>query len=143
MNNYFAAEALILTQLEQLNDSFRQIGAGRSLEAIREHPGAVPALFLIYDGQKPDLGAGREQAIHQQWLLVVVVRSARQMENGIQERIEAGPLLIRLCETLIGWQPDSEHGPLTLNTAPGPVYHHGYGYYPLRMSTRLILRGLS
>jgi hypothetical protein len=141
MNNYFAAEALILERLQNLNAEFRLITTGRTLQDIQNHPAPVPALYLIYDGQEPYMGAGQEQAINQHWLLVITVRSARDRVTGAYERLEAGPLLIQLCETLIGWQPSAEYGPLTLNTAPGPIYNDGFGYYPARFSTRLILRG--
>jgi hypothetical protein len=142
VNNFFATEELILTRLESLNGLFRLISTGRSLPELKNHPGPVPALYLIYGGQKPYLGAGLEQAIHQQWSVVIVVRSAHNSATGAGEREEAGPLLIRVCETLLGWQANSETGPLTLQSTPGPTAHNGYGYYPLQWSSRLILRGL-
>ncbi|MBF0445038.1 MAG: hypothetical protein HQL68_05570 [Magnetococcales bacterium] len=141
MSNYFAAESLILNQLQSLGNDFKLISTGRSLKELFNHPGPTPALYLIYDGQEPFMGAGQEQVIDQQWLLVVVVRCARETTAGAFERLEAGPLINKLFTTLLGWQPHNEFGPLTLKTAPGSVYNNGYGYYPVCFSTRFTLRG--
>jgi hypothetical protein len=141
MSNYFAAESLIINQLQSLEADFKLISTGRSLKELFNHPSPTPALYLLYDGHKPLMGAGQEQVIDQQWMLVVVVRCARQTTAGAYERLEAGPLINKLFTTLIGWQPNSEFGPLTLKTAPSPVYNNGYGYYPMCFSTQLTLRG--
>ncbi len=141
MTNYFAAESLILQRLQTLADDFRLITTGRSLKEIQEHPAPTPALYLIYDGQKSIIGAGKQQAIDQQWLVVIAVRSARDRISGAHERLEAGPLLIKICETLIGWQPDTEYGPLGLGSAPGPLHGDGMGYYPALFYTRMVLKG--
>ncbi|MBF0380687.1 MAG: hypothetical protein HQL69_06700 [Magnetococcales bacterium] len=141
MSNYFAAEELILNQLQSLTDGFKLINTGRSIKELFNHPGPVPALYLIYDGQKPFMGAGVEQVIDQQWLLVVVVRCARETTSGTFERLEAGPLINSICSTLLGWKPNSDYGPLTLTTAPGPIYNNGYGYYPICFSTRFTIKG--
>ncbi|MBF0358949.1 MAG: hypothetical protein HQL70_10105 [Magnetococcales bacterium] len=141
MSNYFAAENLILNKLDNLNSDFKLITSARNLQELQNHPGPSPALYLIYDGQEPFMGAGSAQIIDQSWLTVIVVRSARDTVTGAFERLEAGPLIIKLCEALLGWQPDSQYGALTIKTAPGPIYNNGLGYYPVRFSTRLTLRG--
>ncbi len=142
MDDFFSAESLLLDRLQTLQGAFRLITTARSQKALQDQPGPVPALYLVYDGQEPFLGAGQEQAIDQQWLLITVVRTGRETVSGSEERAMSGPLLIQLCETLIGWQPGAEYGPLTFKKVSGPLYHNGYGFYPLRVSTRLILRGL-
>lgn len=141
MSNYFAVEGLILDRLRSSVGDFRLITTGRNLAGVQDHPGPVPAIYLIYDGQKPHMGAGLEQVIDQSWLLVIVVRSVRDLVAGSSERLDAGGLLLQVCEALLGWKPDGEYGPLTLNTAPGPTYDNGFGYYPVRFGTRMILRG--
>ncbi|MBF0193483.1 MAG: hypothetical protein HQL71_02955 [Magnetococcales bacterium] len=141
MNNYFAAEALILNQLKNLENEFKLISTTRSLKELINHPSPTPALFLIYDGQEPFMAAGKEQVVDQQWLLVIVVRCARQTAAGAYERLEAGPLINTIATALIGWQPNNDFGPLALTTAPGPVYNNGYGYYQVRFSTRFTIRG--
>lgn len=141
MDDYFAAERLILDRLQGLSSHFRLIGSGRSLKDLPLHPGPVPALYLLYDGQIPYRMAGQEQAIDQRWLLVTVVRSAREVASGTYERMEAGPLLIQVCGRLLGWSPSEIFGPLTLHTTPAPLIQEGFGYYPLGLTTRVVLNG--
>lgn len=140
MDDFFSAQALIITQLMEQVPELRLVRGARDLASVRERPGTAPAAYVLYDGQNARIGAGREQMVEQKWMVVTVVRNARDAVFGHGERQEAGPILLHICQTLLGWQPGSEHGALSLIHAPGPSFKDGFGFYPLCFTTRVVLR---
>lgn len=142
MNDYFSAQELILVRLIQQLPEFRLVRGARDLASVRARPGASPSAYVLYNGQEALVGAGREQAVAQQWLVVVVVKNLRDSVGGQGERQEVGPLLIQVCQALLGWKPGEEHGALAMANAPGPTFHEGFGFYPLMFTTRVIVQGI-
>ncbi|MEO5341068.1 MAG: hypothetical protein H7837_11235 [Magnetococcus sp. MYC-9] len=143
MNDLFAAQGLLIDRLSSQLPALRLVKGVRELATLHERPGTTPAAYVLYDGQDMRMGAGQAQVVDQRWLVVLVVRSRRELapvpaEGG--ERQEAGPLLIQLCRALLGWKPDAEHGPLALAQGPNPTFRDGFGFYTLRFVTRLTIR---
>lgn len=139
MDDYFAAEALILRRIAAELPDLRVVDGGRSLSEIQGRRSVSPAVYVLYDGQEALMGAQQAQVVAQKWVVVTMVRNARAWGTG--ERGEAGLLMVRLCQALLGWQPGPDHGPLTMATAPGPLFQGGVGFYPLRFITRIVLSG--
>ena len=140
MKDLFSAQALIITQLTEQVPELRVVRGARDLPSIRERPGTTPAAYVLYDGQDAGVGAGREQVVEQKWLVVVVIRNARDALFGQGERQEGGPVLLHICQPLLGWQPGPEYGALSLIHTPAPSFNEGFGFYPLRFATRMVLR---
>lgn len=140
MDDLFAIQSLLIARLQEQIPELRLVRGARDLVSVQEQPGTAPSAYVIYDGQEAGIGAGQEQMVEQKWLVVTVVRNVRGALFGGEERQEAGPLLLHTCQTLLGWQPGSEFGALSLIHAPGPTFKQGFGFYPLRFSSRVILR---
>lgn len=143
MDNLLAAEPLLRERLLTSVTGIRSVRGARTLAEAGRHPPVSPSLFLVYEGAQRILGHGPNQAFDLHWLVVAAVRNPRAAEEGTQERHEAGALLMQICSALQGWEPDAEHGPLRMATPPEPLFHQGYGYYPLRFATRILIRGES
>lgn len=141
MNDYFAAEALILERLSSQIPAFRLVQGARDFAGVLEQTGVSPAIHLVYDGQEVRMGAGSAQAVDQLWLVVVAVKNVREATNGLGERQEAGPLLIQTCQALLGWRPGEDHGPMRMVSASGASFAQGVAFFPLRFSTRVMLQG--
>lgn len=140
MDDYFSAQALIVSQLMEQLPELRVVRGARDLASVREGVVTAPAAYVLYDGLDVRLGAGREQMVEQKWMVLSVVRHLQDALFGVGERQEAGPLLLRVCQTLLGWQPGPEHGALSMMNAPPPSFHDGFGFYPLRFTSRVVLR---
>ena len=140
MNDLFSAQPLIITRLSEQMSELHVVRGARDLASLRERSGRVPAAYVLYDGQEALIGAGQAQRVAQKWLVVAVVRHARDLVFGQGERQEAGVLLLRICQTILGWQPGPEHGALAMSHAPAPSFNEGFGFYPLRFMTRIVLR---
>ena len=140
MNDIFAAQGLIVTQLAEQVPQLRLVRGARDFASILERPGTPPAAYVLYDGQDGRIGAGQEQLVEQKWLVVAVVRNARDAIFGSGERLEAGPLLLHICQALLGWQPAPEYGALYLSNAPAPSFNGGFALFPLRFITRVIVK---
>ncbi|MBF0189786.1 MAG: hypothetical protein HQL99_01390 [Magnetococcales bacterium] len=139
MDDLFAAEHPILERLRLRIPAFRQVCAARSLEEIPAFTGTTPALYVLFDGHKPLVHAGHEQALEQRWLMVVAVRNGREADRGEGERREAGPLLWQVCQALVGWRPGPDHGPFRVSTTPGALVAEGVALFPLRFATRVVV----
>ncbi|MBF0401474.1 MAG: hypothetical protein HQL90_11975 [Magnetococcales bacterium] len=140
MNDLFAAQRLIINQLTAQVPGVRQVQGIRELAALHERPGTTPAAYVMYDGQELRMGAGQAQVVDQKWLVVLVTRHVRDNTHHNNERQEAGPLLVHVCRTLLGWQPGPDYGALSLIPAPNPSFRDGFGFYSLRFSTRITLQ---
>ena len=77
----------------------------------------------------------------QRWLTVVAVRNVASIRTGEPARQEAGGFLLQLLQTLPGWRPSPEHGPLVRIAAPRPGYDRGLGYFPLAFHTLVDTEG--
>lgn len=139
MEDLFSAQPLIIAQLLNQVSAFRVVRGARDLASIRSRPGTAPAAYVLYDGLDAGIGADRAQMVQQKWMIVTVVRNAREAAWGVGERQEAGLILRHVCHALLGWRPGPDHGPLTLIHAPSPSFDDAHGFYPLRFSSRTLL----
>jgi len=125
----------------ELEDDIRQVRLAAALEEINDAAPAAPAVWVVWAGDRIVEGAGpgqgAAQAIDQQWIVALLVRSARDAASGSGVIHAAGPLLARILAALMGWQPQGCRA-LRRIEAPRPSYVAGAGVYPLAFAARLI-----
>lgn len=144
MNDFLAAEPLMAARLREELPEVTVLGA-RDLATVRESGQVTPALHLLLDrfdvgDQTPD---GTAQEIVQQWLVILVVRSAEGVRGGAGAKGVAGPLLVRTIRALSGWlPPGGEFTPLRhLRPALRPEYSPGgFLYFPLSFTTSCVIQ---
>lgn len=138
MDDYFAAQSLIIDRLKEQIPGLRDARAMAEVEDAREVGRATPMAYVIYVGEvvkdDPESVALTEEVI-QHWLVLLVTRSTREMREGSGVRELAGPLLAQINAALLGWQPGASFAPLRKVTAPAPAYEDGYGYFPQVFTT--------
>lgn len=143
--DYLAAEDAIRQRLEAEVTAARAVLASAELASMQERGQITPALHVIYGGDTVPTGPGqvddgRYHVIHQRWLVIVAVRSARGQQTGTGARDEAGPLMTAVMQALAGWRPLPELGTLRRASAPGPAYSPGgYAYFPTAWDVPLIM----
>ena len=146
MNDLFYAQSQIMQQLTQEVPDLRLVRGVRALTDLQERPGNSPAAYVLYDGQEVRMAAGFAQVVDQKWLVVLVTRQARptaplpKIPPESDPRPQPGPLLIQLCRALLGWQAGADYGAFSLANAPNPYFREGFGFYPLRFITRLVIQ---
>ncbi len=79
--------------------------------------------------------SGRAFDCNQRWSLLLVVRNASQGLDKRPARIQAGPIISRLFDTLAGWHPGAPFGILRPVTAPSPFFEPGLFFYPMEFET--------
>jgi len=140
--DWLAVGSEIVARLESaLAGDVRQVRLAAALEEIGESAPASPAVWVAWGGDRVIDGAGpgqgAAQAIDQEWIVALLVRSAKDAASGAGVSLAAGPLLARILSALMGWQPEGVRA-LRRIDAPRPSYVAGTGVYPLAFVARLI-----
>jgi hypothetical protein len=148
--DFFSLEPLLIARLRATVTGIRVVLSGMDMDGLLDLPQQTPAIYVLYSdyGIADQVDADREARITQTWLVVVAVQSVRTPKSGTDVRHLAGPLLGNVLQSLLGWQPDSAHMPLQLETAPRWSYQPptakqqaGLLHIPLAFSTTLFLTG--
>lgn len=111
---------------------------------VEEQSQLAPAYYVVLESYAPtqEVGRGGVQQIEQQWVIYVVVRNAQGHASGQGVRDDAKQMIDVVLAALCGWRPSAEFTPLLMGTDTGPIYSDaGYGYFPVRFSTRCVVRG--
>lgn len=139
MINYLAAEPVLVERLKERLPATVQVLSAADLDGVKDTTQFVPAVHVLYGGHR--LGkspyVGCEQRL-QTWACVLVVRNRRGVA---EQRLEAGDLLARIEEALLGYKPSAEHTPLIGQDAPKPAYAPGVIYYTLVYQTTILIKG--
>lgn len=143
--DYLAAEELIITRLGPSGKNVtRHILSATDLAGVDEQKQLTPAVFVLYDGDRLGDSAGRNsgQMIYQKWLLIVAVRNVKGQKTGKGARDEAGPIITKVLDAMLGWSPGTDYQPMQRVVAPRPGYSPGgYAYFPLAFETRVTTGG--
>ena len=146
--NVLACYGALLAHLKNING----ISAVREIEdfsALKQSRRVVPQdgeLFVIFDGISPvdENNARRECRMELSFSLIL----AKSHFKPSAQTALVGETLARILVALQGWFPKGEKGQ-ALCSAPfrarnggaGIVYFEGFGLFPLRFSTEIILSG--
>lgn len=93
---FLAAEPLIVARLIEACPSARAVLTTRDLGGVQESSQVAPALHVCHDGWAIDevIGMGDTSRVVEHWLVVAVVRHARQGRDAAAAlREEAAPLV--------------------------------------------------
>ncbi len=144
MSNYLANEALIIARLTTQMPELLHVSGWTDYSKIEEAKLRTPSAYVIYDGDVigGDAGGGSAQRIEQQWGVIIVVRNVAS-RSGAEVRTEAGPLMARVLDLLMGWQPTTAARPLRRLPAPAPEYSQYVGYFPLLFAAPMINVGVN
>lgn len=139
--DWLSIGAQIVERLQgELSGELRQVRLAAAIEEIGDASPASPAVWVAWGGDRIADGAGpgqgAAQAIDQQWIVALLVRSAKDAASGGGVADKAGPLLARILAALMGWQPQGCRA-LRRVEAPRPTYLAGTGVYPLAFAARL------
>lgn len=135
--NYLALEPLIIDRLRDEIRCIDNIFSGADLASVKGCSQIVPALHVLYMGDRIPGGEGSsacdgaDQVLTQLWAVVVAVNNVTGILDGSEARQEAGPLISQVLETLQGWKPAQGFRALKRTTGPGPNYVEGFFYMPL------------
>lgn len=149
MDNYLAAESLILSRLKDRIAGVpqRDIAAAADLADVTEKQQRPKAIYVQYfddalvAGDKGKTFAGQAVAVDQLWLVVVMVRNVSDT-SGSQAREDAGPIVLEVLRSLQGFIPSSEHGALQRRNSPyRTTFRNGFCYVPMLFATRVSVAG--
>ena len=134
--------AQMVERLRASVPELRQVRMAVSIAELGEITPAAPAAWVVWDGDQiaDDARSGASQSVDQRWLVVLIVRSAKEADAGGGVVTEAGPLMSEVLSALMGWTPMGGMA-LRRTTAPTPGYQAGYGYYPLAFTCRIVASG--
>lgn len=143
---FLAPEAALITRLEEkltAASNAARVFTAAQMATIEERAQITPALYIVFEGYTPtqDVNGGRVQQIEQSWTITVAVRNASGQGTGSGVRAAAVPLIELVLAALCGWKPDPAFSGMALADGPGPLFSEGYGYFPLRFTTRTHVRG--
>lgn len=143
MDNYLAAESLIISRIKQMMPELgSNVFSASDLDGVSEAKQIHPAVHVLYYGDRVAEGTGRSstgevQCVDQDWYVVLVVKNARTQITGEAVRVDAGQLIVKLLKALQGWQPSPEHNPMKRINGAKPGFKSGFGYLPFCFTTRI------
>ena len=142
LTDWLSVGAQIAERLEtELSDDVRDVRVVAAIDEIADSAPASPAIWVAWGGDRVIDGAGpgqgAAQAIDQQWIVALLIRSARESASGGGVQAAAGPLLSRVLSALSGWAPDGSRA-LRRIDAMQPRYIAGTGIYPLAFAARIV-----
>ena len=134
MDDYLAAEPLIVARLNDQISGNVTIQSTWGMPKIQELPELPPAVLLLLETDHPgEINlAGTAQKVEQVWTCVVVVKDAET---------EAGPLISQVIRAMSGWQPAGTTFSPFRRVKSG--MNHEYSpstafYFPLAFSTSFV-----
>ncbi|MBF0371236.1 MAG: hypothetical protein HQL52_17445 [Magnetococcales bacterium] len=142
MDDFYAAEPLIVTRLKGQVSALKSVAGARDLDGAAEMSRPAPAAYVIPSGEAIRSANEGEATLEQYWVVVIAVRNARDLQSGEAERREVGPIKAAVISALLGWKPGKGFTPLSIAQAPPPIPLDGVGFYPVRFSTRITVRGV-
>lgn len=112
------------------------------LAGVKERTQVTPALHVVLHSYRPlsdDEGAcSRWREI---WLVVAIVKNARQHAGTAGVRLAAAPLLAEAVAALDGWRCPGSVGLVRAIDPPNPLITDGFGYFPLAFAVETVTEG--
>lgn len=144
MDDYLAAERLIKARLEEQAQDAKAVFSAVDLNGVTERSQVTPAVHVLYGGDVPVREApgtanrGQMQITDQRWVIVVAVRSAKDVQGGSGARELAGPIIAQALAALRGWKPAGFDRPLRRGSGMPPRYTPGFAYFPFQFLLRIV-----
>ena len=115
---------------------------GRTMDAVMQAAQGDLTVHIIYVGDElTPTDAKSMQIVGQLWMLILAVKYAGADLTGEGNQEIAGPLIVELLDSMLGWQPELVTKPLRRVQGPGVVYHNNFGYYPYVFRAEICYKG--
>ena len=134
-------EPLITARLETLT-GFKGVHGLPELMSAETANRPSPCLYVIFDGYRPleSTTRGKAAQVETRWLVVISVKHGGKSADGSPARSVAAPLVQDVLGHLLGWQPATGFGPLTLAPGPRPDFATGLLLFPLAFTTTQVVK---
>lgn len=112
------------------------------LAGVKEKSQVAPALHIVLHSYQPlsdDEGSGTRW--REIWLVVAVVKNARQKVGSEAVRNAAAGLLAEVVAALDGWRCPGAVGLVRAIAPPNPLITDGFGYFPLAFEVQTVTAG--
>lgn len=148
MDNFFAAEALLIARLQQQLPAVPRNYIRKAINLEWAVTNALaPSVSVIFYDDDPDTAAGgtgrrgRSQLSNQYWLILLSVRNVSDVGTAAQQ--DAGRLIQTLLQALQGYVLSSEHLPLYRQKCPyrKTDKKDGIVHFPFLFSTGITITG--
>ena len=148
MSLFYQVEDAIISRLEAKFlglTPLPKIKHGSDLANIKDKSQGDLTVFVAYNGIS-DVKEAAETVRHMgtienEYMIVVVAKSAKDNDSRLGTRELADPVLEKTIIALMGWQPLPQKEPLRLSGSLEPVYQNGFGYFTLVFTHRKSVRG--
>ncbi|MBF0186014.1 MAG: hypothetical protein HQM06_16715 [Magnetococcales bacterium] len=145
MNDFLQLEAKIVARLnEQLPDL--QVYNTAGAMAAEESSMPYTALYVWFVDAVPGeaMPQHQQQKVKQNWTVELAVKNLFQVQSGEGARQEAGPLISKVLQAMIGWNPDPKRYIKPFQWV-GSAHKIGYSpegfiYFPMQFSIEFIFR---
>lgn len=112
------------------------------LAGVKEKSQVTPALHLVLHSYRPIADdSGSDSLWREIWLVVVVVKNARQNVGTAALREAASPLLKEVVAALDGWRCPGTTGLVRAIDPPNPLFTDSFGYLPLAFAVTTVTTG--
>jgi hypothetical protein len=112
------------------------------LAGVKEKTQVTPALHLVLHSYRPTADVGGADSLWREvWLVVAVVKNARQNVGTAALREAASPLLKETVAALDGWRCPGAVGVVRAIDPPNPLFTDAFGYLPLAFAVDTVTPG--
>jgi hypothetical protein len=143
-SDWLVAEQLIIDRVADQVQEFVKVLGAADLSALDEKTPTSPSCFVVYDGDRIPgntpgtvINQGANQIVFQRWIVIVAVKSAKDVRGGSGARRKAGEIIRATLNALSGWKPEAALGALVRVQAPRPEYAGGFGFFPIAFECRV------
>lgn len=116
--------------------------SAESLAGVKEKTQVTPALHVVLHSYQPlSDDEGSSSRWREIWLVVAVVKNARQNIGTQGVRQAAAALLAEAMAALDGWRCPGTIGLVRAIAPPAPLITDGFGYFPLAFEVQVVTEG--
>lgn len=112
------------------------------LAGVKERSQVTPALHVVLHSYRPlSDDSGPTSRWSEIYLVVIVVKHARQVSGTDAIRNAAEPLLAEALAALDGWRCPGCIGTVRAIDPPNPLFTDSFGYFPLAFAVESVTEG--
>ena len=148
MSLFHEVEDAIITRLNAKfagMNPLPKVKHGSDLANIKDKSQGDVTVFVAYNGisevEEAAPTVRHIGTITQEYMIVVVARSAKDNDSKFGTRELADPILEKVILALMGWRPIAATEQLRLASSLEPVYQNGFGYFSLSFNHRKKVNG--
>lgn len=144
ITDFFALESLIIAKLQADVTALKLVSGWGDFFKKGFSTQINPAAYVIYGNYKTKGDEknrqGKAQLITQKWVVALVVRNVTKSDSNEKVRVDAGPLLLEIFQSLNNASLSNDHGNLFFINAMAPTYAAGVGIFPLAFESQFVIR---